>query len=62
MAPTPGGLDYTQVTDLIDGVVRRGELVAFDLIEFAPGRDRDGVCATTAAMLVQFAVGTLANR
>lgn len=62
MAPSPGGLDYTQVTDLIEGVVRRGDLVALDLIEFAPARDRDGVCAITAAMLVQFAVGVLANR
>ena len=62
MAPSPGGLDYTQVTDLIAGVVQRGELVAFDLIEFVPARDQHRVCAFTAAMLVQFAVGTLANR
>ena len=62
MAPTPGGLDYTQVTDLIAGVHTRGELAAFDIIEFVPERDRDEVCAIAIASLVQFAVGTLANR
>jgi agmatinase len=62
MAPSPGGLDYTQVTDLILGTTRRAELVAFDLIEFVPTRDRDGTCAITAASLVLCAIGALANR
>jgi agmatinase len=61
MAPTPGGLDYTQVTDLIGGVARRGRLAAFDLIEFVPARDRDGTCAITAVSLLQFVIGTLAD-
>ena len=60
MAPTPGGLDYTQVTDLIAGVAARGRLGAFDLIEFVPARDRDGTCAVTAVSLLQFVIGTLA--
>jgi agmatinase len=60
MAPSPGGLDYTQVTDLIAGVAARGRLGAFDLIEFVPERDRDGTCAITAVSLVQFVIGTLA--
>ena len=60
MAPTPGGLDYTQVTDLIAGVAARARLGAFDLIEFVPGRDRDGTCAVTAVSLLQFVIGTLA--
>lgn len=61
MAPSPGGLDYTQVTDLIGGVARRGRLAAFDLIEFVPERDRDGTCAITAVSLLQFVIGTLAD-
>lgn len=62
MAPSPGGLDYTQVTDLIAGVADRARIAAFDLIEFVPERDRDGSATLTAAYLLQFVVGTLANR
>ena len=62
MAPSPGGLDYTQVTDLILGVTRRAELVAFDLIEFVPQRDTHGVCAFTCASLLHCVIGALANR
>lgn len=62
IAPSPGGLDYTQVTDLIAGVAERGRIAAFDIIEFAPERDRDGSATLTAAYLLQFAIGLLANR
>ena len=62
MAPSPGGLDYTQVTDLILGVTRRAELVSFDLIEFVPQRDTHGVCAFTCASLLHCVIGALANR
>jgi agmatinase len=62
IAPSPGGLDYTQVTDLIAGVADRGRIAAFDMIEFVPARDVGGSAALTAAYLLQFAVGVLANR
>ena len=62
IAPSPGGLDYTQVTDLIAGVAERGGIASFDLIEFVPERDVDGSAVLTAAYLLQFAIGTLANR
>ncbi len=62
MAPSPGGLDYTQVTDLIAGVAERGQIVALDLIEFVPERDRDGTAVLTTAYLLQFATGVLAHR
>jgi agmatinase len=62
VAPTPGGLSYTQVTDLIAGVAAKGRLAAFDLIEFMPGRDRDGLAALTAARIVVNALAALGNR
>lgn len=62
MAPSPGGLDYTQVTDLIAGVAERGRIAAFDLIEFVPARDVDGSAVLTTAYLLQFVIATLANR
>lgn len=60
IAPSPGGLDYTQVTDLIAGVAARGRIASFDLIEFVPERDHDGTAVLTMAYLLQFAIGTLA--
>ncbi len=62
IAPSPGGLDYTQVTDLIAGAAERGRIASFDLIEFVPERDVDGSAVLTMAHLLQFAIGTLANR
>jgi agmatinase len=61
MSPTPGGLDYTQVTDLVAGVAERGTLAALDLIEFVPDRDVTGSGAATAVSLLLFAVGVRAN-
>ncbi len=61
MAPTPGGLTYTQSIDLIGAVIRKSNLVAFDLIEFVPARDPDGIAAVTAARIVANAIGGLAR-
>ena len=62
MAPTPGGLTYTQSIDLIAGVTAKANLVAFDMIEFVPERDPNGVAAFTAARIVTNAIGHLARR
>ncbi len=61
MAPTPGGLTYTQSIDLIAGVIVKARLVAFDMIEFVPERDTNGVAAFTAARIVANAIGCLAR-
>ncbi|MCR9072256.1 MAG: arginase family protein [Alphaproteobacteria bacterium] len=57
VAPTPGGLTYTQAIDLIAGVASKGKLRAFDMIEFIPERDTDGLSAVTAARVLVNAVG-----
>ena len=62
MAPTPGGLTYTQSIDLIAGVVAKARLVAFDMIEFVPERDTNGIAAFTAARIVANTIGHLARR
>ena len=62
MAPTPGGLSYTQSIDLIDAVVKKSKLVAFDMIEFVPERDTDGTAAMTAARILANVLGRLARR
>ena len=62
MAPTPGGLSYTQSIDLIDAVIKKSNLVAFDMIEFVPTRDMDGTAAFTAARILANVLGCLAHR
>ncbi len=62
LAPTPGGLTYTQTADLFDWIATKARIAAFDLIEFAPARDPSGVAAYTAARLLTQAVGRIARR
>lgn len=62
MSPTPGGLCYREVIDLVAGVANKARLVAFDLIEFVPARDPTGYAAYVAARIVWHAIGRLANR
>ncbi|WP_246737516.1 arginase family protein [Nordella sp. HKS 07] len=60
--PSTGGLTHTQVTRLIQGAIAKARLVGFDLIEFVPKNDKDGIGAFTAARLVCNVIGSLANR
>ena len=59
--PTPGGLTYTQVIGLIHGVSRKAKIVGFDLIEFVPKRDANGLAAFTAARILCNVIGSFAN-
>lgn len=61
MAPTPGGLSYTQAIELVHGVTLKANLVGFDMIEFVPERDRDGTAGITASRIVANVVGALAR-
>jgi len=62
VAPTPGGLSYIQSIDLIDAVLNKSRLVAFDMIEFVPSRDPNGTAAITAARILTYVLGCLARR
>lgn len=61
MAPTPGGLSYTQAIDLIAAVADHAKLIGFDMIEFVPARDQDGTATLTAARIVANTVGAIAK-
>ena len=61
MAPSPGGLSYMQVIDLIAAVTAKSRLVAFDMIEFVPERDINGTATFTAARIVANVIGRLAR-
>jgi agmatinase len=59
---TAGGLSYGQVLGLILGAAARARIVAVGVVEFMPGRDIDGMGATTAQQLVAAIVGTVARQ
>jgi agmatinase len=61
-ARTPGGLSYTQAIDLIAGVGKRATIAGFDLVEFYPPADVDGLSALTAARLLVNAVGAVVRQ
>ena len=61
-ARTPGGLTYTQVIDLIAGVSKRARIAGFDIVEFFPPADIDGMSALTAARIVVNAIGSIARQ
>jgi agmatinase len=61
-APAPGGLSYTQATDLISGLGRRARIVGFDLVELYPPADIAGLSSLTAARLVVNAIGAIVRQ
>lgn len=60
--PTPGGLTYTQVTDLIAGVAAKARIAGFSMVEFMPERDPAGTAAFTAARIACNVIGRMARR
>ena len=60
--PTPGGLTYTQVTDLIAGVAAKARIAGFCMVEFMPKRDPAGTAAFTAARIAANVIGRLGKR
>jgi len=59
IGPEPGGLQYFQGLDVIDAVAQRGRIVGFDLVEFVPANDVNGVGALTAFRLMAHAIGRI---
>lgn len=57
--PTPGGLTYTQVTDLIAGVAAKARIAGFCMVEFVPSRDKSRIAAFTAARIAANVVGRI---
>lgn len=62
MAPTPGGLTYLQVLDLIAGLTAKADLVGVDMIEFVPKLDPQGTSAITAAGILSNVIGRSAAK
>ena len=60
--PSPGGLSYTQVTDLISGVAAKARIAGFAMVEFVPMRDRSRTAAFTAARIAANVIGRITPR
>jgi agmatinase len=58
-APTPGGLSYPQVADIVRGVARKGRVVGCDFVELAPDRDINGISALTACGIIRNLIGEM---
>jgi agmatinase len=60
-APSPGGLAFEHVTELIAGVARRGRLAGMIVTEYVPQRDLNGLTSLIAVRLLATALGCLAR-
>jgi agmatinase len=60
--PSPGGLSYLQVTDLIAGVAAKAKIAGFCMVEFVPKRDLNGTAAFTAARITGQVIGHIARQ
>ncbi|MFE5429440.1 agmatinase [Peribacillus simplex] len=49
--PSPGGLLYDEVNELLRGIVKRGEVIGFDMVEVATPYDHTGITGQVAARL-----------
>lgn len=62
IGPEPGGLTYYQAIEIIDGVADRGRIVGFDVVEFVPERDVNGIGALTTFRLTAHAIGRISRQ
>jgi agmatinase len=56
-SPSPGGLTYHEVVDLLRGVAAKGDIVGLDFVEVAPQYDPTEVTAQTAARVILDVLG-----
>ena len=56
---SPGGLSYGDIVDLLHGVTQRAPIVGFNIVEFVPERDTNGLGCTTVSRLAKLAAGFL---
>ena len=55
--PSHGGFTYYEVLEIMQGLAKRGEIVAMDLVEVAPDYDHTGSTAFLAAQLLLNVLG-----
>ncbi len=58
---SPGGLTYWQTIGLMKGIAERARIAAFDLVEFMPARDVDGLGGLVAGRILAQVIGLVAR-
>jgi agmatinase len=56
-SPSPGGFDYYEVQDLLEGITKKGRIVGFDFVEVAPMYDLTGTTSQVASRLILDLIG-----
>ena len=56
--PAPGGVSYSQMRTLIQGLVNKGKMLGMDIVEITPKKDLNGLTAITAGRFICNLIGT----
>lgn len=59
--PSPGGLGFQHVIDLIAGVAAKARIAGFSMVEFVPAKDSHGVYAYTAGRIAAHVIAHVAR-
>jgi agmatinase len=59
--PSPGGVDYFEMTDLVKGIAKRGAIVGIDFCEVVPALDVRDLTSIFAARLILNFIGAMAH-
>lgn len=51
-SPSPGGLYYDELMEMLTGICQKGEVVGVDLVEVTPQYDPAGITSRMAAMTI----------
>lgn len=60
--PSPGGLSFLQLINLIAAVANKARIAGFAMVEFVPKRDLNGTAAVTAARIATHVLGRIARQ
>ena len=61
-SPSPGGISYELLNDVLEGITHKGEVVAFDFVEVAPQYDPTNSTPRVAAMTMLNFMGHILKR
>ena len=56
--PAPGGVNYSQMRTLIQGLVKKGKVLGMDIVEITPSKDVNGITAITAGRFICNLIGS----
>ncbi len=58
-APTPGGLNWLQIREFVHGIVKKGRVLGFDLVEISPSFEKGNTTLVHAERLICNFIGAM---